>query len=112
MTHAIHNSISRTKGPTMTLALTVDSAGSIVLPSAVRRQLNLSAGSRLRLDVVAQRIELTPEPDADASAPLLAVPGKRTVLRPTGQAFDAAAAVRAERESQAGKNSRKRGGRD
>ena len=41
-------------------ALTIDSAGRIVLPSAVRRALNLSAGSRLRLDVVAQRIELTP----------------------------------------------------
>lgn len=91
----------------MTEALTLDSAGRIVLPSAVRRQLNLQAGSRLRLDVVAQRIELTPEPDADAQASLLAVPGRRTVLRPTGKPFDAAAAVRAEREAQAGGGGRK-----
>lgn len=83
----------------MTQAITIDRAGRIVLPIGVRRQLNLSAGSRLMLDVVAQRIELTPQPEADAG--LLVVPGKRTVLRPTGQAFDAAAATRAEREAQA-----------
>ena len=83
----------------MTQSITIDRAGRIVLPIGVRRQLNLSAGSRLMLDVVAQRIELTPQPEADAG--LLVVPGKRTVLRPTGQAFDAAAATRAEREAQA-----------
>lgn len=89
----------------MTADLTIDSAGRIVLPSAVRRALNLSAGSRLRLDVVAQRIELTPAPDADADADgdgeLLRRPGMRTVLKPTGQPFDAAAAIRAERDAQA-----------
>ena len=82
-------------------ALTIDSAGRIVLPSAVRRALNLSAGSRLRLDVVTQRIELTPELDADADGVLLRRPGMRTVLKPTGQPFDAAAAIRAERDAQA-----------
>jgi AbrB family looped-hinge helix DNA binding protein len=85
----------------MTADLTIDSAGRIVLPSAVRRALNLSAGSRLRLDVVAQRIELTPAPDADADGELLRRPGMRTVLKPTGQPFDAAAAIRAERDAQA-----------
>jgi len=93
----------------MDQSLTIDSAGRIVLPSAVRRALNLSAGSRLRLDVVAQRIELTPEPDADGEAGLLSVPGRRTVLRPSGKPFDAAAAVRAEREAQAGGGARPRG---
>jgi len=82
----------------MKQALTIDGAGRIVLPSAVRRLLNLTAGSRLTLDIVAQRIELTPAPDADAG--LQVVAGKRTVLRPTGQAFDAAAAVRADRDAQ------------
>ena len=85
----------------MNHALTIDSAGRIVLPSAVRRALNLTPGSRLRLEVVAQRIELTPEPDADADAELLRRPGRRTVLKPTGQPFDAAAAMRAERDAQA-----------
>jgi AbrB family looped-hinge helix DNA binding protein len=83
----------------MNADITIDSAGRIVLPSAVRRALNLSAGSRLRLDVVAQRIELTPEPDADSG--LLVVPGQRTVLRPTGRRSDSAALVRAERDAQA-----------
>ena len=91
----------------MTADLTIDSAGRIVLPSAVRRALNLSAGSRLRLDVAAQRIELTPELDTDAE--LLVVPGRRTVLRPNGKRSDAAALVRAERDAQA-ERALKRGG--
>ena len=91
----------------MTADLTIDGAGRIVLPSGVRRALNLSAGSRLRLDVVAQRIELTPAPDTDTA--LLVVPGRRTVLRPTGKRSDAAALVRAERDAQA-ERALKRGG--
>lgn len=91
----------------MSHALTIDRAGRIVLPSAVRRALNLSAGSRLRLDVVAQRIELTPEPDADAEGELLRRPGMRTVLRPTGKPSDAAALVRAERDAQASRAARR-----
>lgn len=83
----------------MAHALTLDSAGRIVLPSAVRRQLNLTPGSRLTLDVVAQRIELTPAPDVEAD--LQVVPGRRTVLKPSGRGFDAAGAVRAERDAQA-----------
>ena len=74
----------------------IDQTGRIVLPKEVRRRLNLGPGTRLLLDVVAQRIELTPQPDAD----LLVTPGKRTVPRPTGQAFDAAHATRDEREAQ------------
>jgi len=77
----------------------MDSAGRIVVPSEVRRQLGLVAGSTLSIDVVAQRIELTPQPRADAD--LLVRAGKRTVLRASGKAFDAAAATRAERDSQA-----------
>jgi len=85
----------------MKAELTLDSAGRIVLPSAVRRALNLSAGSRLRLDVVAQRIELTPAPDTDTDTDtvLEVEAGKRTVLRATGKVSSAAAAVRAERDA-------------
>ena len=67
----------------------------------MRRALNLSAGSRLRLDVVAHRTELTPEPDVVTKGVLLRRPGMRTVLKPTGQPSDAAAAIRAERDAQA-----------
>ena len=83
----------------MKTALTIDSAGRVVLPSEARRLLNLRPGSRLRLSVVAQRIELTPEPE-DESALVLA-PSRRRVLKPTGKTSDAAAATRAERNAQA-----------
>jgi AbrB family looped-hinge helix DNA binding protein len=83
----------------MNQALTVDQAGRIVLPSAVRRRLNLGPGSRLMLDVVAQRIELTPLADPDAG--LQVVTGRRTVLRPSGRTADAGSATRAERDAQA-----------
>ena len=89
----------------MSQPITMDKAGRIVLPKEVRRRLHLEPGARLMLDVVAQRIELTPEPQADAE--LRVVAGKRTVLRPTGKAFDAAAATRAERDAQS-----RRSGRD
>jgi len=83
----------------------MDKAGRIVLPMEIRRRLNLAPGARLMLDVVAQRIELTPEPQAEAE--LVVTAGRRTVLRPTGKAFDAAAATRAERDAQARRGSRR-----
>lgn len=88
----------------MSQTITIDQAGRIVLPKEVRRRLNLGPGTRLMLAVVAQRIELTAQPQADAE--LVVTAGKRTVLRPTGKAFDAAAATRAEREAQSQRGSR------
>ncbi len=83
----------------MSISATVDKVGRIVLPSEVRKRLHLTPGSRLRLEVVAERIELTPESEP---APRLVRKGKRLLLPATGEAFDAAAATRAERERQAG----------
>jgi AbrB family looped-hinge helix DNA binding protein len=82
----------------MSQPITMDQAGRIVLPMAIRRRLNLAAGARLMIDVVAERIELTPEPQAEGE--LVVSAGRRTVLRSTGKAFDAAAATRAERDAQ------------
>lgn len=79
--------------------ISIDRAGRIVLPSEVRRQLNLGPGSRLRVAVVAERIELTPEPEPDPA--LVSTHSKRKVLRATGTALDAAAATHAERDAQA-----------
>jgi hypothetical protein len=50
------------------------------------------------------RIRLTRE--LQLSAQLSASPAHRVVLRPIGKASDAAAAVRAERETQAGKRAK------
>lgn len=83
----------------MKSALTVDAAGRVVLPSEVRRRLSLHAGSRLRLAIVADRIELTPEPDAEPR--YATTPSRRRVLAPAAAPFDAADATRAERDAQA-----------
>jgi AbrB family looped-hinge helix DNA binding protein len=83
----------------MKTALTIDSAGRVVLPSEARRLLNLRPGSRLRLAVVAQRIELTPEPEDEPA--LVLAPSRRRVLEPTGKPFGAAKATRSERDAQA-----------
>jgi len=88
----------------MSHPITIDRAGRIVLPIKVRRRLNLAPGARLTLEVVAQRIELTPELQAEPE--LLVNAGRRTVLRPTGKTFDAAAATRAEREAQSKRSGR------
>jgi AbrB family looped-hinge helix DNA binding protein len=82
----------------MKTALTIDSAGRVVLPSETRRRLNLKPGSRLLLTVVAERIELTPEAQTDAELSL--APSRRKVLPPTGKPLDAAAATRDERAAQ------------
>lgn len=52
----------------MKRGISIDQDGRIVLPSAVRRRLNLGPGSCLRVAVVAERIELTPEPEPDPEA--------------------------------------------
>lgn len=83
----------------MSQTITIGRAGRIVLPAELRRRLNLGPGSRLRLDVVAHRIELTPETEP-VTEPAVSS-SRRTVLHPRGEPFDAAAAVRAEREAQA-----------
>jgi AbrB family looped-hinge helix DNA binding protein len=103
--HGEFLAIDRTNIFAMSQAITLDAAGRIVLPAEVRRRLNLGPGSRLSLEVVAERIELTPQPDAGGELALSA--GKRSVLRPSGKAFDAAAATRSERDAQARRGARR-----
>ena len=80
-----------------TTVTTLDSTGRVVLPAEVRKQLRLATGARFSVDVVADRIELTLE------APPAAVVRKAgsLVLAATGEALDAAAAIRFERQTQA-----------
>jgi AbrB family looped-hinge helix DNA binding protein len=89
----------------MSSTLTLDRTGRVLLPSEVRRRLNLQPGSRLKLAVLAERIELTVE--APEAPELATAPSQRRVLPPSGRPLDAAAAVRSEREAQ----SRRRGAR-
>ncbi|MCI0354207.1 MAG: AbrB/MazE/SpoVT family DNA-binding domain-containing protein, partial [Acidobacteria bacterium] len=41
----------------MSISTTLDRVGRIVLPSEIRRRLGLAPGARLRLEIVAERIE-------------------------------------------------------
>lgn len=88
----------------MNATITIDVAGRLILPRAMRERLHLRAGSRLTAEVVADKIELTPASDADLK---LVRKGKRLVLPKTGVPFDAGAAVRAEHETQADRGSRR-----
>lgn len=81
-----------------TRSTTLDGAGRVVLPSDVRRRLGLAVGTRFHVEIVADRIELTPAPP---TAPAVIRKSGRLVLASAGQAMDAASAIRAERQSQA-----------
>jgi AbrB family looped-hinge helix DNA binding protein len=84
--------------------VTMDVAGRLVLPKAVRESLHLRAGSKLTVEIVADRIELTPAANTDLK---LVRKGKRLVLARTGLPFDAAAAVRADHEALASRGARR-----
>jgi AbrB family looped-hinge helix DNA binding protein len=77
---------------------TLDSTGRVVLPSEVRRKLRLATGARFSVEVVADRIQLTPEAPPE---PAVVRKAGRLVLAASGEPLDAAAAIRSERETQA-----------
>lgn len=87
----------------MNATVTMDVAGRLILPKAMRERLHLRAGSRLTAEIVADRIELTPDADLDVE---IVRKGKRLVLARTGVPFDAAAAVRAEHDAMAARGAR------
>lgn len=79
----------------MATTLTVDRAGRVVIPKSIREKMRLQEGSRLRLELVGDRLELTHEP----SAVQLERRSRRRVI--VGwEGFDAAQAVRDSREEQ------------
>jgi AbrB family looped-hinge helix DNA binding protein len=79
----------------MTATITIDAAGRLVLPKAMRERLHLSAGARLKAQIVADKIELTPELDAGVR---IERTGKRLVIM-GGPPFNAVAAIKADREA-------------
>ena len=79
----------------MISSIVLDKAGRIVLPKAIRDRLHLSAGSKLRAEVIGDKLELTQE----AAEVQLVKRGKRRVV--VGwEGFDAAEAVREMRDDQ------------
>jgi AbrB family looped-hinge helix DNA binding protein len=89
---------------TSTAIATLDSTGRIVLPSEVRKRLRLETGARFSVEVVAERIELTLE---TRSEPAVVRKSGRLVLAATAEPLDAAAAIRAERQTQAARARRR-----
>jgi AbrB family looped-hinge helix DNA binding protein len=79
----------------MSATIVLDKMGRIVLPKSIRDRLRLSAGAKLRAEVVGDKLELTQEiPEVR-----LAKRGKRRVV--VGwEGFDAGEAVREMREDQ------------
>ncbi|MEX2579312.1 MAG: AbrB/MazE/SpoVT family DNA-binding domain-containing protein [Verrucomicrobiales bacterium] len=77
----------------MSDTISIDKAGRVVIPKAMREKLHLAPGTSLHAEIVGDRIELTP-----ATAEVRVVrEGKRRVLT-GGVPFDAAKAVREARE--------------
>jgi AbrB family looped-hinge helix DNA binding protein len=62
----------------MSTTISMDKAGRIILPKLVRERLHLRANSKLDLNIIADRIELTPI--ADTPNVRLVRKGKRLVL--------------------------------
>ena len=89
----------------MGTSITLDKTGRVLIPSKVRRSLNLLPGARLNLDLLAERIEITVAPGAEPA--LASAPSRRRVLLASGRPLDAAAATRAEREAQARRRSQR-----
>ncbi len=83
----------------MNATLTLDKTGRVLIPSEVRRRLNLLPGARLNLELLAERIEITAAPSAEPV--VAAAPSRRRVLPASGRPLNAAAATRAERDAQA-----------
>lgn len=78
-------------------AISMDASGRLVLPKALRDQLQLKAGSKLRAEVVGGRIELTPEDD-DGDFEIVEKNGLPVIRSRGGKRFDALAAIKADRE--------------
>lgn len=82
----------------MNATIKIDRSGRLVLPKAIRERLNLDARTRLQVEVVAGRVELTPVPSQKEQG--LKTKRGIKVLGATGTPADAAAAVAAERRDQ------------
>lgn len=87
--NAIFNAIFKT----MTTILSLDRAGRIIIPKAIREKLHLVPGTSLQAEIIGDRIELTQVPPEIR----LEKKGKRRVVVGTGS-FDAVEAVAEARE--------------
>lgn len=94
MPYAIRNAMNSPTVP----AIVMDASGRLVLPKALRDQLQLKAGAKLRAEVVGGRIELTPEDD---DCELVEKNGLWVIRskNPDATKFDAAAELKTSRQA-------------
>ena len=78
----------------MTLSIVLDSAGRFVLPKAIRERLHLTAGAKMKLEVIANKIQLTPEPNETVR---IVKKGGIMVLSGCCKNFDAVRAIKTAR---------------
>jgi bifunctional DNA-binding transcriptional regulator/antitoxin component of YhaV-PrlF toxin-antitoxin module len=88
----------------MTATITIDEAGQINLPDALKRVFDAAPGDRLRAEVTSDRIEIVKETPVVTQGEL---ENGVLVLPRLGVKMDAAAAIRADRDGQAERALRK-----
>lgn len=76
----------------------MDKAGRIVIPKEVRERIGADETTRFDLEVILDRIELTPKEDLETPRPKLIRKNGRLVIAATGKKFSAAEAIRLDRE--------------
>ncbi len=87
-THCLRNYVPATTCGGMSTTLTMDATGRLVLPLAMRKKLALKAGAKIRAELAAGSIQLTPE-----SAVRLVKKGNRLVVAGFPKEFSAVAAI-------------------
>jgi bifunctional DNA-binding transcriptional regulator/antitoxin component of YhaV-PrlF toxin-antitoxin module len=80
----------------MNATLSLDEAGRLVLPNTALRVLGIKPGDQVRADVSPNRIDICPEPPVMAQG---VIESGVLVMARKGIRMDAAAAVRADRDS-------------
>ena len=80
----------------MNATLSLDEAGRLVLPNTALRVLGMKPGDQVRADVSPNRIDICPEPPVMAQG---VIENGVLVMARQGIRMDAAAAVRADRDS-------------
>ena len=82
----------------MNATLSLDEAGRLVLPNTALRVLGIKPGDQVRADISPNRIDIWPEPPVMAQG---VIEDGVLVMARQGIPMDAAAAVRADRDSRA-----------
>ena len=81
----------------MSFTISIDQAGRLVLPKAIRDRFNLSGGSKLELQTVGDHVELKPVAPEN-SVELIEKNGRLIISAEGVESFDAVEAIQADRE--------------